>query len=188
MRNDPLHVMSQLDKLYDIDVKEQADGSIKITHKWAMQDPNLHKRAAKSPHAKPNQEKLAPRTFDSMEQFAKWIKNRLSDRQHRMQQKLTPHQFWVTQLANTERPFTNEYWWYNDVGHYTCRVCTQNLFLYEHKYKNRSGMPTFWNSLSQAIRFENDKLEMPEVTNAQQCPTLQNKVPIKRACCSNVSD
>jgi len=103
-----------------------------------------------------------------------------------MQQKLTPHQFWVTQLGNTERPFTNEYWWYNDVGHYTCRVCDQNLFLYEHKFKNRSGLPTFWNSLSQAIRFENDRLEMPEVYNAEQCPTLQNKVPIKRACCSNV--
>jgi peptide methionine sulfoxide reductase MsrB len=73
------------------------------------------------------------------------------------------------------------------VGMYSCLVCTQRLFLYEHKYKNKSGFPTFWTSLKDSVRFENDNLEMPEVTNALQDPTLQGKTPIKRVCCSHVS-
>jgi peptide methionine sulfoxide reductase MsrB len=44
-----------------------------------------------------------------------------------------------------ERAFTGEYWWTNDVGRYDCLGCTQRLFMYDHKFINRSGYPTFWN-------------------------------------------
>ena len=72
----------------------------------------------------------------------------------------------MTQNKATERAFTGEYWWVQDVGRYDCVVCTQRLFLYEHKYINKSGYPTFWSSLQGAIKFTDDNLEVPEVTNA----------------------
>ena len=64
-------------------------------------------------------------------------------------------------------------------------VCSQRLFLYEHKYINRSGYATFWTSLKDAVKFNDDNLEIPPVTNAHEDPTLQNKVAIRRASCSN---
>ena len=87
-----------------------------------------------------------------------------------------------------ERAFTGEYWWTNDVGRYDCVVCTQRLFMYDHKFINRSGYPTFWNSLENAVRFSSDKLPVNKVLNAHECPTLKDKKPIKRAMCSNVSE
>lgn len=57
--------------------------------------------------------------------------------------------------------------------------------MYDHKFINRSGYPTFWNSLENAIRFEEDEISVNEVTNVHECPTLKGKMPIKRACCSN---
>ena len=86
-----------------------------------------------------------------------------------------------------ERAFTGEYWWTNDVGHYECKACSQRLFMFDHKYINRSGYPTFWNCLENAVRFISDKLPINKVTNAHECPTLKGKKPIMRASCSNVS-
>ena len=77
---------------------------------------------------------------------------------------LTPFQFWVTQEKGTERAFTGDYWETTQVGHYSCVVCTQNLFLYEHKFLNRSGYPTFWTSLKDAVKFTDDNLDVPEPT------------------------
>lgn len=77
---------------------------------------------------------------------------------------LTPFVFWITQEAGTERAFTGKYWETADVGHYNCVVCEQNLFLYEHKYVNTSGYPTFWNSLQHAVKFVDDHNEFPEPT------------------------
>jgi peptide-methionine (R)-S-oxide reductase len=98
--------------------------------------------------------------------------NRLDCRRKHLQAVLSPHAYWVTQKKGTERPFTNEYWWYNDVGMYSCRVCTQRLFTFDQKFKNKSGYPTFWNALKDSVRLESDNLEVPEVTNALQDPTL----------------
>ena len=49
---------------------------------------------------------------------------------------------------------------------YSCVVCTQRLFMYDHKYVNKSGFATFWTSLKDSIKFESDNLEIPEVTQA----------------------
>ena len=87
-----------------------------------------------------------------------------------------------------ERAFTGEYWWTNEVGRYDCKSCSQRLFMYEHKFINRSGYATFWNCLENSIKYVEDKLIVNRVTNAHDCPTLKNKIPIKRAVCSNVSN
>lgn len=103
-----------------------------------------------------------------------------------MKERLTPHQFHLTQLRHgMERAFTGEYWWTNDVGRYDCLCCTQRLFMYDHKFINRSGYPTFWNCLENAVKFRNDNIEVNKVTNAHECPTLKDKMPVKRCVCSN---
>ena len=105
-----------------------------------------------------------------------------------MRERLTPHEFHLTQLKHgMERAFTGEYWWTNDVGRYDCISCTQRLFMYDHKFINRSGYPTFWNCLENAVKFVSDNLEVNKVTNAHECPTLKGKAPVKRCVCSNVS-
>jgi hypothetical protein len=86
-----------------------------------------------------------------------------------------------------ERAFTGDYWWTNEVGRYDCIGCTQRLFLFEHKFLNRSGYPTFWNSLENSVKFVNEGLEVNKVTNAHEEPTLKGKMPVKRCVCSNVS-
>lgn len=84
-----------------------------------------------------------------------------------------------------ERAFTGDFWWTNDVGRYDCVSCTQRLFMYEHKFINRSGYPTFWNSLENAVKFVGDHISVNKVTNAHECPTLKGKRPVKRCVCSN---
>jgi hypothetical protein len=164
-------VASIYDKLYDVTETHKADGTCIIEH-------NVYKTDEKKPR---------PWTWDSIEKFGKWMDNRLDCRRKHLLSVLTPHVYFVTQKKGTERAFTGDYWWYNDVGMYNCAICSQRVFSYEHKYKNKSGFPTFWNSLKDSIRYEEDHLVLPEVTNALQDPTLQCKTPIKRVCCSNVS-
>ncbi len=52
-----------------------------------------------------------------------------------------------------ERAFTGTLWDNKDVGIYSCVVCTQRLFMFDHKFQNPSGYPTFWNGLKDAIKF-----------------------------------
>ena len=33
--------------------------------------------------------------------------------------------------------------------------------MFDHKFQNTSGFPTFWNGLKDAIKFEDDSLEVP---------------------------
>ncbi len=86
-----------------------------------------------------------------------------------------------------ERAFTGTLWDTKDVGIYSCVVCTQRLFMFDHKFQNPSGYPTFWNGIKDAIKFKDDNLKTPESPNAVEDPLLQFKTPIKRCTCSNVS-
>ena len=123
-----------------------------------------------------------------MSDYANWKKKNEEKYQRKMRKTLTPHEYYITQSGGAmERAFTGEYWWTNDVGHYECKSCSQRLFMFDHKYINRSGYPTFWNSLENAVKFVSDYLPVNKVTNAHECPTLKGKTPIKRATCSHVS-
>lgn len=88
---------------------------------------------------------------------------------------MTPLQFYVTQGIGHERPFTGDHWWTKDVGMYDCVCCKQKLFISDHKYESKSGYPTFWNHIIDAVDFKNDVLTRPPYNNAFEDPTLKNK-------------
>ena len=140
------------DKLFDLTIERREDGTlVEIRH-------NIYKdTTARRPK---------PMTWTDIGTFGRFMDNRIELRRKHLLATLTPHKYWVTQKKGTERAFTGEYWWYNDEGMYNCSVCSQRLFSFEHKYKNKSGYPTFWNALKDSVRFENDHLSVPEVTNA----------------------
>ena len=77
-----------------------------------------------------------------------------------------------------ERPFTGQHWWTKDVGIYECVCCTQRLFMSDHKYESKSGYPTFWNHVIDAIDFKKDSLTRPEYNNAFEDTLLKNKMPV----------
>jgi len=55
----------------------------------------------------------------------------------------------------------------------------------DHKYESKSGYPTFWNHIIDAVEFSRDSLHRPHYTNAHEDPTLKNKQPVQRCICSN---
>jgi hypothetical protein len=56
----------------------------------------------------------------------------------------------------------------------------------DHKYDSTSGFPTFWHHIKDAVKYTDDHLTVPKVTNAHVDPMIKNKQPVKRASCSNV--
>lgn len=98
-------------------------------------------------------------TFENRESFDKWVKAQVQKRRLRLKSSLTPFQFYITQLKGSERPFTGAYWDTRDVGMYSCIVCTQRLFMFDHKYINKSGYPTFWSSIKDAVKLRDDLLK-----------------------------
>jgi len=126
-----------------------------------------------------------PRKFKDVETFKRWVAKHPRERKEDLKGRLTPQQFYVTQGAGTERPFTGQLWWNKDVGVYSCVCCSQRLFMSEHKYENPSGYPTFWNHVIDSVVFKDDNLQLPKVTNAHVDTLLKNKEAVKRCVCSN---
>ncbi|CDW77023.1 UNKNOWN [Stylonychia lemnae] len=126
----------------------------------------------------------SPKTFKDVAAFHKWVKTSLKERAHKLQTKLTPYQYYITQNQGTERPFTSEYWWTKDAGVYSCVVCSQKLFMSDHKYEVPTGHATFWNHIIDSVEYLEDNLKVPKVTNAFVDTLYKNKIPIKRCVCS----
>ncbi len=59
------------------------------------------------------------------------------------QERLTPLQYRVAREAETERPFTGEYWNNKTEGSYQCVCCGAALFESNDKYDSGSGWPSF---------------------------------------------
>jgi hypothetical protein len=91
------------------------------------------------------------RSFKCMKTFNDWKASHATRLKRNLRTRLSPHQFYITQGKGTERAFTGEYVWTNDLGTYCCVTCTQRVFLSEHKYQNKSGYPTFWNTIRDTI-------------------------------------
>jgi peptide-methionine (R)-S-oxide reductase len=64
------------------------------------------------------------------------------------QDKLTPEQFSICRLKNTEPPFTGKYADCKKDGIYHCVCCGNPLFDATSKYDSGSGWPSFWVVLS----------------------------------------
>lgn len=57
---------------------------------------------------------------------------------------LTPEAYRVTRQAGTERPFSGELYYRNDVGEYHCVCCDALLFRSQTKFDAGCGWPSFW--------------------------------------------
>lgn len=56
---------------------------------------------------------------------------------------LTPEQYRVCRLKDTERPFTGQYWKHKEPGQYRCVCCGQPLFDAMAKFDSNCGWPSF---------------------------------------------
>jgi peptide-methionine (R)-S-oxide reductase len=76
-----------------------------------------------------------------------------------LRKKLTPIQYTVTQHANTESPFHNEYWDNHEPGIYVDIVSGEPLFSSLDKYDSGTGWPSFTRPLNPAnIKTRTDHL------------------------------
>jgi methionine-R-sulfoxide reductase len=76
-----------------------------------------------------------------------------------LRKKLTPIQYSVTQRANTESPFHNDYWDNHEAGIYVDVVSGEPLFSSLDKYDSGTGWPSFTRPLDPAnIKTKTDRL------------------------------
>jgi peptide-methionine (R)-S-oxide reductase len=74
----------------------------------------------------------------------------MTEQKHPDDAQLTPEQFSICRLKNTEPPFTGKYTYCKTAGIYQCVCCGNPLFNSETKYDSGSGWPSFWDVLSQS--------------------------------------
>jgi peptide-methionine (R)-S-oxide reductase len=73
------------------------------------------------------------------------------------QKELSPLEYRVTRLKDTEPPFTGRYWDHFETGTYKCRCCGQPLFDSSTKFDAGCGWPSYWQATNQkAIREHRD--------------------------------
>ncbi|MEO6816945.1 MAG: peptide-methionine (R)-S-oxide reductase MsrB [Edaphobacter sp.] len=63
-------------------------------------------------------------------------------------QQLTPDAFGVTRHADTERPYSGQYWNDHDKGLYRCICCDTALFNADTKFESGTGWPSFWQPIA----------------------------------------
>ena len=73
----------------------------------------------------------------------------MTDNEQDWQDKLTPEQFSICRLKNTEPPFTGKYTYCKTQGVYRCICCGNALFSSDTKYDSGSGWPSFSDVISE---------------------------------------
>lgn len=79
--------------------------------------------------------------------FAWMAKDMNKPTDEELKKKLTPTQYEVTQHADTEAPFTGEYWDKHEDGIYVDVVSGEPLFSSLDKYNSGTGWPSFFRPL-----------------------------------------
>lgn len=64
--------------------------------------------------------------------------------------RLTPLQYRITRLRETEPPYSGRYHDFNESGTYQCVCCGNLLFSSEAKFQGKAKWPTFWAPISNA--------------------------------------
>ncbi|MGD0571950.1 MAG: peptide-methionine (R)-S-oxide reductase MsrB [Sedimentisphaerales bacterium] len=70
------------------------------------------------------------------------------DKNSQLKKKLSPVQYFVTQMKGTELPFTGKYYNFHGKGKYVCVVCGNELFSSDTKFDSGTGWPSFWTPIS----------------------------------------
>ncbi|MBN1567241.1 MAG: peptide-methionine (R)-S-oxide reductase MsrB [Acidobacteria bacterium] len=84
-------------------------------------------------------------------------KKKISKSDAEWQRILSPDQYRIMRLKETEPAFTGEYWDHHEKGVYRCAGCGIELFSSESKYDSGSGWPSFFAAVSDNnIRKEED--------------------------------
>ncbi len=68
-----------------------------------------------------------------------------------LQKILTEEEYYVTQENGTERPFTNEYWDFNEEGIYVDVTTGEPLFTSKDKFHSSCGWPAFSKPIDRSI-------------------------------------
>lgn len=70
---------------------------------------------------------------------------------------LTPAQYYVLRDHGTERPFTSPYDKFYEAGTYHCAGCDLPLFSSDTKFDSKTGWPSFWKPLDNALGTSEDR-------------------------------
>lgn len=79
-----------------------------------------------------------------------------ANKEHFLQKKLSPEQYWVMRGKGTEAPFSGKYIYVDDDGLYRCAACGQKLFLSGNKIKSDCGWPAFDKALKDTVKIYKD--------------------------------
>lgn len=127
--------------------------------------------------------------FSNMEEYNKFKNDFIKNTKETIKQKLTPMEYNITQNHGTEPEFTGIYCNHEEVGIYSCKVCTQHLFSNTQKYKSDAGWATFWNFLPFSINLKNDFLDKFQYRSRQGILPINHdnlETPEHRLSCSHV--
>jgi peptide-methionine (R)-S-oxide reductase len=80
----------------------------------------------------------------------------LEDSNDAWREKLTPEQYSICRMKETEPPFTGKYYNCKEKGVYKCVCCGSELFTSETKFDSGTGWPSFWEHVGDSIREETD--------------------------------